>query len=851
MADSLIDGLSTKIFSPVSFTIIEGPSLQVERVDELKEQLKLNGATFVPLNPQTGRIDDVRQVTHVISYTSDFPDYFDALDNFVHVVKPEWVVASFERNKTVNPRAYSPDPGLFMSDVIVSCAQDIPEGDKEAIMGGVLAMGGQYSSAVTKFTTHLVALSTETDMCQLAKAKNLKANIVLPHWFEDCLRLGKKIVEKPYELPDPEVLRATSPGPIAHYPSEAIQDATDPIPARLTLSPREPRVLQVFSGKKIMLAEDLGLSDRIRTTIEELLSAGNAEVVTDVDIADILVCHFRQGKDYVKASQGGKDVGNLAWLYYLITHDKWTSPTRRLLHYPVPKDGIPGFEKYTISLSNYVGDARVYLENLATACGASFSRVMRQENTHLVTAHLQSEKCDAAREWNIHLVNHLWLEESFAKCRELSLTNPRYTHFPPRTNLGEVVGQTQIDREAVEAHFFRRPAKRAQKEQVQKDDDAPSVEADLPVRSTPAAKKGRKPRNSLEVQTPEVERSRDGKENMTPLSTGGRGAKNKALTKLHDLAPDIALYEKESKRKGGVIHGGRRASEPDGKPKELLKRSLEPEDNEKEDSSTAKGRKTKKAKADTSANVLKLMLSGDDRWIGKTKKETEDKNKLRAIGIHITENPTEVNILCAPKIVRTKKFVAALSNAPAVVNTKFLDQCLKDKAVPPVEDHALEDKAGEKAQDIKLRQTIARAEQNRHRLFRDWQIFVTEGVKGGWVTFKDIIEANGGACHLWKGRATQVSKRPRGKQPDADGDADMSDGTEEETEFEQNREVDDGETLYLISSDEKEDVKLWQKFRDMAKKAGMTPRIVEPNWLLSCALSQQIRFDDKWEMTKI
>ncbi|KAK7513670.1 BRCT domain-containing protein [Phyllosticta citriasiana] len=844
MADnSLIDGLAAKIFSTVSFTIIEGPSLQGERVAELKEALTSNGARFVLLNPKTGRIDDVRQITHVVSYTSDFPDYFDALDNFVHVVKPDWVAASFERKKTVNPRAYSPDPVLFMADVIVSCAQDIPEGDKEAIMGGVLAMGGQYSSAVTKFTTHVVALSTETDMYQLAKAKNLRAKIVLPHWFEDCLRLGKKIVEKPYELPDPEVLRATSPGPMAHYPSEAIRDATNPLPTELILSPREPRVLQVFSGKKIMLSEYLGLSDRIRTTIEELLRAGNAEVVTDVEDADIYVCPFREGTDYVKASQEGKDVGNLSWLYYLITHDKWTSPTRRLLHYPVPRNGIPGFEKYTLSISNYVGDARVYLENLATACGASFTRVMRQENTHLVTAHTHSEKCDAAREWNIHLVNHLWLEESFAKCKELSLTNPRYTHFPPRTNLGEVVGQTQIDREAVEQHFFSRPAKLAQKV-----DNATSVETDLPVRSTPMAKKGRKPRNSLDVQTPEVERGLDGKENMTPSSTGGRGAKNKALTKLHDLAPDIALYEKESKRKGGVIHGGRRASEPDGKPKEPLKRSLEPEDQEMEDAPAAKGRKTKKAKTETSPAVLKLMLSGDDRWIGKSKKETEDKNKLRAIGIHITEDPKEVNILCAPKIVRTKKFVAALSNAPAVVNTKFLDQCLKDKAVAPVEDYALQDKAGEKAQGIKLRETIARAEQNRHHLFRDWQIFVTEGVKGGWVTFKDIIEANGGACHLWKGRATQVSKRPRVRQLDADGDADMSDEAQEAMDLEHNGEADDGETLYLISSDDKEDVKLWHKFREMAKKAGMTPCIVEPNWLLSCAMAQEIRVDDKWEM---
>ncbi|KAK8216156.1 hypothetical protein IWZ01DRAFT_480117 [Phyllosticta capitalensis] len=837
--NSLIDSLSDRIFSSVSFTIIEDGTLQGPDVAEIKDDLTKNGARFVPLDSQTGRVDDIRRLTHVISNTSDFPDYFEAMDNFVHVVKPMWVYASIEKNKAVNPRAYSPDPVLFLSDVIVSCAQDIPQGDKEAIMGGVLAMGGQFSGAVTKFTTHVVALSDDADMCQLAKSKNLRAKMVLPHWFDDCLRLGKKIREEPYMHPNPEILRAISPGPIAYYGNDAITGATEPMP---TLSLKEPRVVQVFNEKKVMLSDDLRLSDRIRTAIEEILKAGNAEVVSSVDEADIFVCQYRDGSNYVKASQKGKEVGNLAWLYYLITHDKWTSPMRRLLHYPVPRNGIPGFQKYNISLSNYVGDARVYLESLAAACGAHFTKVMRQDNTHLVTAHSQSEKCDAAREWNIHLVNHLWLEESFAQCQEMSLTNPRYTHFPARTNLGDVVGQTQIDRDAVEEHFFPRPARPVKEAEV--------ADAELPVRSTPAAKKGRKPRNSLEVQTPEVERSRDGKENMTPLSTGGRGAKNKALNKLHDLAPDIALYEKESKRKGGVIHGGRRASEPDGKPKEPLKRSLEPEDQE-EDHPAQNGRKTKKTKNDAPATNLKLMLSGDDRWLRKPKKETEDKNKLRALGIHITDKPTEVNILCAPKIIRTKKFVAALSNAPAVVNTKFLDHCLKEKKIPDTEEFALEDKAGEKSQGIRIRDTIARAKQNRHHLFRDWQIFVTEGVKGGWETFRDIIEANGGACHLYKGRATQVSKRPRNRSAtiDADGDEEMADERQnEEAELEQNRKGDDGESLYLISSDSQEDVKLWNKFRDMAKKAGMTPRVVEPNWLLHCAMAQEIGFEDRWEM---
>lgn len=454
--------------------------------------------------------------------------------------------------------------------------------------------------------------------------------------FDDCLKLGKKIVETPYQLPNPQILSRDRNAPIAHYPSEAIKDATTPVPQRLPTpisfsSPNTVRSLEVFSGKKWMLSGDLNISSRIRNAIEDLIHAGGGTVVTDVTDADTYVGAYRDGDDYVSASRAGKDVGNLSWLYYLITHNLWTSPLRRLLHYPIPRNGIPGFQQYRISISNYAGEARVYLENLSKACGAEFTRAFRQENTHLVTAHSQSEKCAAAQEWGVHLVNHLWLEESYAKCKEQSLTNTRYTHFPRGTNLGEVVGQTQIDRDAVEKYFFKQTAAEKAKKGARpklevKDTMTGKDMADaqlLQHGTTPLSKKTKRGlSDAADVGTPA--RVGDGKENETPST--GRGAKSKALSKLHDLAPDIAQYEKESKRKGGVIYGGRRVVDGDDKerrPKEAKagKRSLEPDDEEEQ--GTKRG--AKKAKAQESSVEHYLMLSGDNRWVDKPKKESEDR----------------------------------------------------------------------------------------------------------------------------------------------------------------------------------------------------------------------------------
>ena len=123
----------------------------------------------------------LNEITHIISTSIDFPDYDAASESLKSVVKPDWVTSSIAKNRVANPRQYSPDPRLFYSGMVVCCV-DLPHGDSDAIIGGVLAMGGLYSSAVTKLVTHIVALTVDNEKCQVALGKNLKCKIVLPHW---------------------------------------------------------------------------------------------------------------------------------------------------------------------------------------------------------------------------------------------------------------------------------------------------------------------------------------------------------------------------------------------------------------------------------------------------------------------------------------------------------------------------------------------------------------------------------------------------------------------------------------------------------------------------------------------
>ena len=444
-------------------------------------------------------------------------------------------------------------------------------------------------------------------------------------------------------------------------PSTAqLQGATSARPVNFPIPTDSPTrsPLYVFKNKKVMLSNDLDIGTRLRKIIEDLIEGGGGSISNTVHNADIFVCQYREGRDYVFASREGIDVGNLSWLYHLITHNEWTSPMRRLLHYPLPKDGIPGFENLRITLSNYGGEARIYLENLVLAAGGEFTKSMKQDNTHVITARKSGEKCDAAREWNVEMINHLWMEESYAKCQAQNLTDPRYTHFPLRTNLGEVIGMVQFNPAVLEEIYFprdptpspddpktlRRPAMREKdrnstasrksgEDVAMGGTDNGDTEEDARKPKKAAAPRRQRTSTFSDISTPVSRRISAGKENDTPSSTGSRSAKDKALNRLHGMAPDIALYEKEKKRKGAVW-GGERAANKIEKEKSAERSSSPAVDVEDEHSESERAKKRVKTKSALKSAApksglppadVRLMITGYKGWINNINKEDIEK----------------------------------------------------------------------------------------------------------------------------------------------------------------------------------------------------------------------------------
>ncbi|KAI1211353.1 BRCT domain-containing protein [Annulohypoxylon truncatum] len=863
------DQNETRLFSLCKFAFVPCKELNQSVIDELTQTVIKYGGK-VETEPDRPLVE-IEDLTHIIATSIEFEAYTEATARMIPVIKPKWISASLAKGKQAQIRPFTPDPRMIFSDVVLSCA-DIPSTDKEAIIGATMAMGGMDSDNVTKLTTHICALSMNHPKCQLAQSKKLKCKIVLPHWFDDCFKLGKRISEEPYCLPKPEIQHANPEDPVRVPSSQHLEGATSARPDYMpNPSPDagEGRpTLTVFKGKSIMLSADLSIRDRLREILKGLILNGGGQMTDDVDACDWYICQYREGPQYIRASQTGKEVGNLSWLYHLITRNQWTSPIMRLLHYPIPRDGIPGFKGKKITVSNYGGEARIYLENLIVATGAEFTKTMKADNTHLISARKVGEKCEAAKDWNIEVINHLWIEESYAKCEMLPISGGKYDCFPDRTNLGEVIGKTSFDRTKLRELYFpggqENPSspptslptrkrkildmadensvpdgpaegvvigRQAHKQfDVMKDTEDGYAEKTADVFGVPAPTKRRAVTGQF--ATPAKGRHvRTGKENETPstVSSSSRSAKDKALNRLSVLAPDIQLYEKEKKRglkDGHGLWGGKRAADHIDR-EHLNRRSVSsPVTASEEKEAKTEKRPAKKARPTLPEVNMRVVLTGFQRWVNDKHREDADRKKLRDLGIAVVPDGQTCDYLVAPHLVRTVKFLRNLSKGATIVSSSWIEQCLDQKELLDPQDFILKDRENEEKFGIKLSTSVRRARQNAGKLLWNTPIYCTNNIKNGPDGYRFIAEANG-ALFMMYGARSGTTIKPTKPEDDEGGP----------------------DPVYLLSNTSPEEKRLWKKFEDMARNGNMEPRIVAADWLLDVVMNQEVMFDEKYLVT--
>ncbi|KAF9321933.1 hypothetical protein BG003_009251 [Podila horticola] len=412
------------LFNGVVFYV--NPFLGVPRIAQLEELLFKHGA----LKTQHSKLQDdsdwqsnTFKTTHIITEDYDFADYKHASARGIHIVT-------------------------------------LPAFDRQVISEAVQDYGGSFERDINKNVTHLLALTTNGDKYNyVMEHPELEIKVVLPHWFQVCCNLKRRFPETIYLFPNP---------PLQDDNFEVQQDVVQTGAPQLFsnsvktvaafLNTPNSNCPQFLRGLNIILARDLHIMPELkRRFIERIEEAGGSVVDEDdysSDMIDIVICRFRIGALYTQAAQDGKTVASADWLLHVLQTGTLPSPKASLLHYPIPNDPIAGMTELVMTISNYTGPIREYLKRMIVAVGAVYkptmsSRAAPEPTTHIICGNASGEKYEKGQEWNVKVVNHLWLEDCFQSWVLQSEAKPRYTLFPVHNQLSQVFG-TKINPQEID-----------------------------------------------------------------------------------------------------------------------------------------------------------------------------------------------------------------------------------------------------------------------------------------------------------------------------------------------------------------------------------------------------------------
>ena len=248
--------------------------------------------------------------------------------------------------------------------------------DKEVVAAGINALGGLYREGLTKDCTHLLAPKAGSDKYNAAMhhKPSTQIKIVLPHWFDDCFRLMRRLKETDYEWPNPkfghESLMNDQEAREKRHLTAPTTEAKDLF--KSVHAAEEGKIIKglerlhtdLWQGRTILLSHSLELEPTRRQTLQVAIERAGGKVLfveghdtnaaqeeeTKVAEADIVITKYRAGRAYLKAVRERKTIGTLAWLFQVQKTGIMLRPTDQILHYPVRKLQIEGFDKHVRNL---------------------------------------------------------------------------------------------------------------------------------------------------------------------------------------------------------------------------------------------------------------------------------------------------------------------------------------------------------------------------------------------------------------------------------------------------------------------------------------------------------------------
>jgi len=142
----------------------------------------------------------------------------------------------------------------------------------------------------------------------------------------------------------------------------------------------------------------------------------------------------------------------------------------------------------------------------------------------------------------------------------------------------------------------------------------------------------------------------------------------------------------------------------------------------------------------TKRNAYKVLFSGFDP-VDDAKKVEDAKRKLKSIGVKVTDDKDNFNVLILGRFIRSVKFLLAVSKGISIVSIDWVFDCAADgKALPP-DDYLIDDETTKSNFDFPLSKTLEKVRRSDRDLLRDYTFWIPNNIKPSHDDLKTLIES--------------------------------------------------------------------------------------------------------------
>lgn len=761
--------------------------LNDESVEELKTELdslinlNINNVFQVITPDELEKLDKIQlsQYTHVISNSIDIPNSkVISNDLMIPIISQDWLKNVIKLKKILPLRPYSPDPRNIFKSLTISNSLSWKKDDKNILKCITRSFGGIYLTDLRRSITHFISDDVNDDSTNLiisfneSNSENERdIHIVTSDWVFDSIMSGKVLPEKDYLLNNKKKTSSSS------------------------MFIEIPEYLRTISFE---ISDNLDISSNMVNNLSKFFKEneqGNEQIYLTNEINPNIPSQLKQR--------------TFDYLFAMIYQQSIKLNSDSLLYYPVNKEKVVGGNLVIAAVTNYTGNSRIYIEELIERMGCKFTKSLKATNTHLVSSKKIGKKSEFAKKWKIKTISHCWVEDCFINWKILN--ELKYNRLPrdnatvrlighvefegfsyefnDKVQNGEINGATKIDIQRYEGSEksvdkfgtnIEIPDVIAQLiesnetelyeeiEEHKPTSNSTTTKPKVQAKTRTSTKKTQQPiteeiKESLGAEKPtkkinEVTESKNTKDAIREIPDDTQAAKPKS--NLDSQSESKTEFKNDNKSKVKPSNNKRKASEIE---------EVGEEENPRKKEIVKPPNNTGKP-----YNIIAIVTGFDGTL------STSDKRELKKIGISILETPNKsLNCIIAPSLLRTQKFLTALSFDPEyLLEPLFLSDVLGtldsvnkigdfESIAPKIDNYNIwrhvnfeKDIEPKKLfhKGTSKEEAVEYLKQSRNGMFTGFIFNLSSGLNGGFDIIKPILKSFGcKQCNNFKDTSKSVA----------------------------------------------------------------------------------------------